>query len=117
MDNKKAKGLLKGRIIKLADVPMKRRNTNPKGIQALKAIDVWPEAMQLMEADAIGVGEAYTFVVPKAEMDKYGFKTIRPLVRPIKKFLKERYKNKYVLRHRLTDEGPTIMICQLAPGS
>lgn len=108
---------LKGQIIKLTDVLKRKRNAVPKAFQALDQFGLWKEAMQVMEADRIGVGEAYAFVVPESVMEEYGIKSIRALKRPIIKFVKDRYKTKYTVRAQNTAEGPTILICQLAPGA
>lgn len=101
---------LKGEIIKLSEIPRRPRNVVPKALKVLSALDVWPEAMQLMEADRIAVGEAYTFVAPKAEMERHSIKTGKALARPIKKYVKDRYKGKYVVLTRGTPEGPRIII-------
>jgi hypothetical protein len=101
---------LKGEIIKLSELPRRPRNVVPKALKVLSALDVWPEAMRLMEEDKIAVGEAYTFVVPASEMEQHGIKTSKALARPIKKHLKDRYKGKYVVLTRGTPEGPRIII-------
>jgi hypothetical protein len=98
-----------GRIIKMSEMLPRRREATPLAFRVLKA---WPEAMRLMYEDAIGVGEAYTFSITEAEMEEHGFKTLRSVVRPIKKYVKTHYPSRYQVRAMRTSEGPTIFICR-----
>ena len=97
-----------GHIIQISKLPKRQRHAVPRVFRVVKA---WPEAMRLMYEGRIGVGEAYTFVVPEAEMKEHGFKNLRAVARPIKKYVKTHYPSRYQVRAMHTAEGPTIFIC------
>ncbi len=93
------------RIIKISEIPKKRHIRVPR---AFRLLEEWPAAMKAMDEDRIGVGEAA--VLPVTTME--GFKNLKAVARPFKKFIKDRYKGKYTVLARVTREGPQILICR-----
>ena len=102
----------KGRIIKMSERLKRSRNATPR---ILKVLDTWPDALQAMVEDRIGINETYVLLVPQDLMDAHGIPDIRAAGRPIKKRIKETYGNKYVVEARNTAEGPTIYINRPRP--
>lgn len=107
----------KGRVIKLKDILPRRRNAVPRAFKALSELGMLQEAQELIESGNLGVNEAYTMVIPESVMEEYGISDLKAVVRPIKKYLRTRYKNKYSAMARHTAEGPTVYIIHPGPGA
>jgi len=112
----------RGRLIPLASIPKKRMmSTGSKILDAFA--ETWEEAKDFMARDVIAIGQAYSFMVPQEFMglpigklpDSHTPRTLKACARPVKKFVKMIYKDKYVVRTRTTPEGPTILICRPGP--
>jgi len=104
---------LSGKIVKLKEIPeaflKRKRHVVPKAFQILAD---WPAAEAAMEKDHIGVGEGFVIAVPQELIDEHDLKSIKQVARPIKLYIKKRYKKKYHVKAFISHEGPTIIISQ-----
>lgn len=98
------------RIVKLTEVPKRRRQAKPRIMQMAD----WAEVVKTLNAGALGRDEALIFTITPEEMEKHKIKNIRAAVRPLKAWLKK-CRSPYKLSTKNTTEGAMVIFRWINP--